>query len=98
MDALVVAAPLVLPERLALDTVAGARAELLERLPTGSLTIDASALDVVDTAGFQLLCALVVTARDRGLEPHWRGVRAHVASAAHRLDLASHLGMDPAER
>lgn len=98
MEAIAVVDPLVLPERVALDNLVPTRAALLERLPTGRLTIDATALEVVDTAGFQLLCALVATARDRGLEPRWRGVRPHIASAARRLGLCSHLGVDRAER
>ncbi|MGH8170444.1 MAG: STAS domain-containing protein [Steroidobacteraceae bacterium] len=72
-------------------TVAGAdslKAELARRLDeSGPVTVDASALQRIDTAALQLLAAFVRDRRTAGRAVDWRGGAAALESAAALLGL-----------
>ena len=58
------------------------------------VSIDAAAVQRIDTAAMQVLVALVRTASERSLPCCWDGVSEAVTEAADRLDLGQHLHLD----
>ncbi|MBV8854256.1 MAG: STAS domain-containing protein [Sinobacteraceae bacterium] len=59
--------------------------------------LDASALQRIDGAALQLLCAFVRERRSHGRATEWRAVPAALRQAAGLLGLASELGLPQAE-
>ena len=55
--------------------------------------LDATALQRIDTAGLQLLCAFVAARRRQQLVTEWRGVPAALSQAGSLLGLSSELGL-----
>ncbi len=85
--------PIVLDETLG---IAACR-ELHGRLKTavaggGAITLDASRVDAVDTAGLQVLVALARSLRQAGRTLSWQGVSTPLRSAAEVLALDGILG------
>jgi anti-anti-sigma regulatory factor len=86
--------PLALAADCAIGTAGKLKADLLRRLAqAGSVAIDASAVQRIDTATLQVLAAF---ARDRGaagLPVEWVGIPAVVTDAARLLNLSAVLGL-----
>ena len=59
----------------------------------GDLRIDAGALEQVDAAGIQLLCALARDARNQGFELQWQGVSDRLAAGVRQLGLEAELSV-----
>lgn len=73
-------------------------AEVLERFRSsmdmgGALKINGAALEQLDAAGIQLICAAVKDARSQSMEVVWEGVSDHLRTSATLLGLASDLGI-----
>jgi ABC-type transporter Mla MlaB component len=74
-------------------SASGLRTTLLKRVrDSGSLQIDASAVQRIDTASLQVLAAFARDRRAGGLALEWLGVPACLAEAASLLDLTTALG------
>lgn len=84
---------ILLPRCLDISVVRTVAAELGDALRLGQLTLDASAIQKVDAAGLQLLCAAMTMARAQGSEIRWKGVPAALLAGAHTLALAASLGL-----
>ena len=83
---------------LAKDNTISDVADLCDRLQAAlnsgdAVTIDAGAAENVDTAVLQLLCSFVRSANSAEIDVHWQGDSSVVHDAAHRLGLASELGL-----
>jgi phospholipid transport system transporter-binding protein len=89
------AGPLALPAECLISSVDEIKAGLLQRLDsTDSVTIDASAVQRIDTASLQVLAAFARDRRAAGLPFAWSGVPAPVSDAAALLNLTETLGLD----
>ena len=76
-------------------TVTELQAELAERLDdSGTIQIDGSGVDRVDTAALQLLAVFVRDARAEAREVEWVGCSAGLRKAANGLGLSTALGLD----
>ena len=77
-----------------IGTVDELRTELTSQLTLeSSVTIDAAAVERIDTASLQLLAAFARDRRAAGLSVEWAGVPAAVAEAAILLNLTHTLGL-----
>jgi ABC-type transporter Mla MlaB component len=75
-------------------TITDLQAELAERLDeSGTVEIDGTAVDRVDTAGLQLLAAFVRDLRYDGRGVEWIGCSEALKKAAHSLGLSAALGL-----
>ncbi len=61
----------------------------------GQVAIDASEVETLDTAVFQLLCALAAEHRSRDAKLAWREPSQAFRTGAGLLGLESHLGLSP---
>jgi phospholipid transport system transporter-binding protein len=64
----------------------------------GSVTLDAGAVERIDTAALQLLAAFVRDRRLAGRPLKWRAVSAAMAGAARTLGMSSMLALEEAPR
>ncbi|PWG64136.1 STAS domain-containing protein [Spiribacter halobius] len=62
----------------------------------GTLSVDAAAVEQVDTAGIQLLLALRQEAERRGRAFAWQAASPALQDTARRLGLEAQLGLPPA--
>lgn len=93
-----VPAALALPANCSIRDAAQLKAALLELLPQAAVTIDAGALERIDTAGVQLLLAFTRDRAAKGFGIDWHGVNATLHDAANVLGLAGQLGLPAAAR
>jgi anti-anti-sigma regulatory factor len=84
-----------LPATLDVETVAAAHAALTARADA-ALVVDLGAVEQVDLAGLQLLCALVRTAAHHQRPLAWRGASRALHVAANTLGLGHVLGLPEA--
>lgn len=92
-----VAAVVTLPASCTLRETIAVKALLMPQLDTASpVTLDAGAIERIDTAALQVLTAFVRVRRQRAAAVEWRGLSRTVTSAAGLLGLAAQLGL-PAE-
>lgn len=71
------------------------KSSLLKLLPKkAAVTIDATAVQRIDTAGLQVLAAFVRERQSAGLPFTWKGVGEALNEAAQLLDLGRTLGLD----
>ena len=82
-----------LPADVVRDALPVLQRTLVDALATGDVTLDARALVTIDTAGLQLLCALVRSASARGVAVRWRGVGPRLAGPADALGLRAALAL-----
>jgi anti-anti-sigma regulatory factor len=82
-----------LPATLVIRDVRAYRATLQDALAAGITKLNATTLTQIDTAGLQLLAAVVAAMRSDGKEPKWRGVTAELADAAVSTDFSAALGL-----
>jgi phospholipid transport system transporter-binding protein len=83
-----------LPAECVIASVDDLKADLLTRLTfDSSVTIDAAAVQRIDTASLQLLAAFARDRRAAGLPFEWTGVPASVTEAANLLNLTDTLGL-----
>jgi ABC-type transporter Mla MlaB component len=76
-------------------TVTSLQAELAERLDeSGTIQIDGSGVDRIDTAALQLLAVFVRDVRAEAREVEWLGCSASLRKAANGLGLSTALGLD----
>jgi ABC-type transporter Mla MlaB component len=86
--------PIALPAECLIASAAGLRTTLLKRLTdSGTVRIDASAVQRVDTASLQVLAAFVRDRRADGLPFEWLALPACLTDAATLLDLTNALGL-----
>jgi len=83
-----------LPRSLDISAVRAVATELQDALAVGELTIDASALDKLDAAGLQLLCAAASAARAAGARLTWKAVPPVLTDGARTLALTASLGLE----
>ena len=69
-----------LPAELDVGSVSGFLPRLEQALRGTAITLDGSKLQQLDTAGVQLLCALVRAAEQRGVALAWRAVSPMLVS------------------
>jgi ABC-type transporter Mla MlaB component len=95
IDALVGAAaaagPLSLGASLSIREVGERAAQLRAQFAAGSAEVDVGMLEIVDTAGLQLLLAAAAGARRRGLKLKLLGAERLNTGAARALGVAEHL-------
>jgi anti-anti-sigma regulatory factor len=88
--------PLALPVECGIAMVEELKSGLLKRVSdSGSVRIDASAVQRIDTASLQVLAAFARDRRVAGLPVAWVGVSDVVTDAAGMLDLTETLGLAP---
>ncbi len=76
-----------------LEQAPGIKANLVAALEQGSkVRLDASAVQEVDTAALQLLCAFARTAMANGLNVEWQAPSPAFRDAAGRLGIADYVG------
>ena len=86
--------PIALRAECLIGTVDELRIDLSSHLTVeSSVTIDAAAVERIDTASLQLLAAFIRDRRAAGLSVDWAGVPAAVAEAATLLNLTHTLGL-----
>lgn len=89
-------ASLRLYSRLAIKDVTEFKKTLHETLQTSNeITIDASHVEIVDTAALQLLLAFVKEVKKRSGSIKWEDVTESLRDAAHLLDIENELGIKP---
>jgi anti-anti-sigma regulatory factor len=89
--------PVTLPEQLGLAQVDELHAHLIELLETtNEIVFDAGAVDGLDAAGVQLLCAAARASQQAGGSVSWRAVSPALVRAAEQLGLSEALLL-PAE-
>jgi ABC-type transporter Mla MlaB component len=87
--------PLVLTTSPSIRTVTSLQAELAERLDeSGTVQIDGSAVDRIDTAALQLLAVFVRDLRAEARAVEWVGRSVGLQKAANGLGLSMLLGLD----
>ncbi len=85
--------PFALPADCAIASASALRASLLKRVSdVGTVQIDASGVQRIDTASLQVLAAFARDRRAAGLPVEWLGVPASLADGAQLLDLTDALG------
>ena len=89
---------ILLPRCLDVSVVRTVAAELEDSLRLGELTLDASAIEKVEAASLQLLCAAMTAARAQGTEVRWKSVPAVLIEGARTLALAASLGLPGTRR
>ena len=89
---------IALPANCSIRDAAQLKATLLELLPQATVTIDAGALERIDTAGVQLLVAFTRDRAAKGFGTEWRGANATLHDAVHALGLAGHCGLPATAR
>ncbi len=83
-----------LPEHLTILEISEWREKMMAELAQDSeLVIDASALKRIDTAGMQLLLAVVKDATVKGCSVQWSGVSDILSQSAHWLGMSKVLGV-----
>lgn len=63
---------------------------------SNSLTIDAGALDNIDTSGVQMLLVLVKNLVERGIEINWQNQTGALLDSANKLGLSQELRLPQA--
>lgn len=83
-----------LPEDVIVDDLASVALQLEAVLidSPATIEIDATKLEMVDTAGMQVLYAFVRDAHKMGKRVEWHGMPAHVVEAARLLGMTDVLG------
>jgi anti-anti-sigma regulatory factor len=89
---------LELPAELDVGSVSGFLPRLEQALRGPAITVDGSKLQHLDTAGVQLLCALVRAAEQRGVALAWRVVSPMLVSYAKLLGVGHVLRFDGVRR
>ncbi len=84
---------LVLGSSLNIDDIAALADRLREEVQGDEVVVDAAAVETVDSAGLQLLAALVRSTQSRGGQVHWSGVAPPFTEAATTLGLGDMLGI-----
>ncbi len=85
------------PEALISDA-AQLKSALTPLVSAGAVVmLDVSALQRIDSAALQILCAFLRERRSQGRGTEWRGVPAALRQAAGLLGLAAALGLPPQE-
>jgi ABC-type transporter Mla MlaB component len=85
---------IALPEECLIASVPTLKAALLKRLGDGgSVKIDASSVQRIDSAGLQVLAAFARDRRAAGLAVEWLSVPESLAGAASLLSLTDALGL-----
>jgi len=88
------AGPITLPAECMIAGVDELKTTLTRRLALESnVTIDAAAVQRIDTASLQLLAAFIRDRRAAGLPFEWAGVTRSVTDAAELLNLSDTLGL-----
>jgi ABC-type transporter Mla MlaB component len=86
--------PVSLPAECVIASATALRDVLLERVgDAGTVQIDASSVQRIDTASLQVMAAFVRERRNDGLSFEWLGVPACLTEAATLLDLTKALGL-----
>jgi len=86
--------PVSLPAECVIASATALRDVLLERAgDAGTVQIDASSVQRVDTASLQVMAAFVRDRRNDGLSFEWLGVPACLTEAATLLDLTNAQGL-----
>ena len=85
--------PLVLAAECAIDSADKLKADLLRLKERAGVSIDASAVQRIDTATLQVLAAFARDRRAVGLPLEWVGVPDAFAEAARLLNLSAALGL-----
>ncbi|MBP0049432.1 STAS domain-containing protein [Marinobacterium sp. AK62] len=86
-----------LPEALVIQNIAEWKARFSEQLANGPLPpLEGSQLRDIDTAGLQLLLALVIEADKQGSAVRWASVSAELNEYAQSLGVTEHLKLAPA--
>ncbi|MCU0760394.1 MAG: STAS domain-containing protein [Steroidobacteraceae bacterium] len=88
-------AGVVLPRALLITDVRSCAEGLRAAVARGGVTVDASRLADIDTAGLQLLCATRATALASGKAFRWSADSAGLRAAAAATGLGAALGLDP---
>lgn len=83
---------IALPIALTIVEVESIRQSFLSLLPA-SLTVDASAVDHVDSAGLQLLASACKTVAENGGHIEWKGVTTSLAESAEQCGLKQVMGL-----
>jgi anti-anti-sigma regulatory factor len=85
---------IVLPVELDLDCVVEVRDQLERALGTPAIRIDGTQVQRVDTAGVQLLCAVVLAAERRGVPLAWTAVSPTLVTCVQRLGVGHVVRLD----
>jgi ABC-type transporter Mla MlaB component len=86
--------PVSLPAECVIASATALRDVLIERVgDAGTVQIDASSVQRIDTASLQVMAAFVRERRNDGLSFEWLGVPACLTEAATLLDLTNALGL-----
>ncbi|MGE0583095.1 MAG: lipid asymmetry maintenance protein MlaB [Steroidobacteraceae bacterium] len=88
-------ASIALPANCSIRDAAQLKAALLELLPQAAVTIDAGAVERIDTSGMQLLATFTRDRAANGFGTEWCGVKETLHDAATILGLAGLLGLPP---
>lgn len=85
---------LTLADVMDISSAAEDKANLLDALGKGlTVKINAEAIERIDTAGLQAMCAFVETAHSRNVDIDWIGHSDSFKDAARTLNLESCLGI-----
>lgn len=87
-----------LPANCSIHDAAQLKAALLEVATQPAVTIDAGAMERIDTSGVQLLAAFSRDRAAKGFGTEWRGVNAVLLDALQVLGLAGLCGLPAAAR
>lgn len=85
---------LALPQDCTIVGAVDMKALLLAELETDDLVVDAGAVERVDTAGLQLLTALVRDRQAGGRSTRWQGADSQIRPTAELLGLTHMLALD----
>ena len=88
------AVSVILPAELDIDRVREVRDQLLRALETPAISLDGTQVQRVDTAGVQLLCALVLAAERRGVALTWSAVSPTLVTCVKLLGADSVVRLD----
>lgn len=85
---------LTLPAQCTLPHASALQASLLEALAADAdVQLDASAVEVVDTAALQVMAAFLIELRQQGRRAQWQQIAAPLHAAAKQLGLQQVLGI-----
>jgi ABC-type transporter Mla MlaB component len=84
---------IVLPRSFDIAAVKTVATEIQDAIVLGELTLDATAIEKVDAAGLQVLCAAIAAARTSQARVDWKGVPAALLEGARTLALVDALGL-----
>jgi len=88
------AVSVILPVELDIDRVREVQAQLLQALETPAISLDGTPVQRADTAGVQLLCALVIAAQRRGVALTWSAVSPALVTCVQLLGAGSVVRLD----